>query len=47
MGHAFGATGSILATTLLDEMEHADVTVGAVAISGAAGLGVGTVLERV
>lgn len=47
MGHAFGATGSILTATLLDEMERADVSVGVVGISGAAGLGVGTVLERV
>lgn len=47
MGHAFGATGSILTATLLDEMERSDVSVGVVGISGAAGLGVGTILERV
>ncbi|REK26227.1 MAG: acetyl-CoA C-acyltransferase [Actinobacteria bacterium] len=47
MGHAFGATGSILVATLLDEMEASDSTNGVVGISGAAGMGVGTVIERV
>jgi acetyl-CoA C-acetyltransferase len=47
MGHAFGATGAILVATLLDEMESSDVEVGVVGISGAAGLGVGSVLQRV
>ena len=47
MGHAFGATGAILTATLLDEMERRDAGLGAVAVSGAAGLGVATVLERV
>ena len=46
MGHAFGATGSILVATLLDEMERSGSTTGVVAISGAAGMGVATVLER-
>lgn len=46
MGHAFGATGSILVATLLDEMEHSDSSSGVVGISGAAGMGVGTVIER-
>lgn len=47
MGHAFGATGSILVATLLDEMERSDSTTGTVAISGAAGMGAATVLEKV
>lgn len=46
MGHAFGATGAILVATLLDEMERSDAEVGVVGISGAAGLGVGSVLQR-
>ena len=46
MGHAFGATGAILTATLLDELEHSDTEVGVVAISGAAGLGAATVIER-
>lgn len=47
MGHAFGATGAILVATLLDELEHSDLATGVVGISGAAGVGVATVLERV
>lgn len=46
MGHAFGATGAILTATLLDEMERRGAGTGVVGISGAAGLGVATVLER-
>jgi acetyl-CoA C-acetyltransferase len=46
MGHAFGATGAILTATLLDEMERRDAHLGAVGISGAAGLGSAAVLER-
>lgn len=47
MGHAFGATGAILAVCLLDELEHSGTDRGVVAVSGAAGLGVATVIERV
>ncbi len=47
MGHAFGATGAILLTTLLDELERQDKQIGVVAVSGAAGVGVATLLERV
>ena len=47
MGHAMGATGASLLGTLLDEMERQDVGVGLVAISGAAGIGTATVIERV
>src|SRR5207244_1494528 len=46
MGHAFGATGAILLTTLLDELERRRGRYGVVAVSGAAGLGVATVVER-
>ena len=46
MGHAFGATGAILTATLLDELEHSDTEIGLVGISGAAGLGAATVIER-
>ncbi|MDJ0959906.1 MAG: acetyl-CoA C-acyltransferase [Acidimicrobiia bacterium] len=46
MGHAFGASGAILTATLLDEMEYRNARVGAVGISGAAGLGSAAVLER-
>lgn len=46
MGHAFGATGAILTVCLLDELERSGKDRGVVAVSGAAGLGVATVLER-
>lgn len=47
LGHAMGATGATLLGTLLDEMELRDLTVGLVAISGAAGIGTATIVERV
>jgi acetyl-CoA C-acetyltransferase len=47
MGHAFGATGAILLATLVDELERREGRYGVVAVSGAAGLGVGAVVERV
>jgi acetyl-CoA C-acetyltransferase len=47
MGHAFGATGAILTVCLLDELERSRTHRGVVAVSGAAGLGVATVIERV
>lgn len=47
MGHAFGATGAILTVCLLDELEASRSSRGVVAVAGAAGLGVATVLERV
>lgn len=47
MGHAFGATGAILTACLLDEMERRSSRYGVAAVSGAAGLGVATVVERV
>ncbi len=46
-GHAMGASGAILLTTLLDALERHDRSVGVVAISGGAGLGSALVLERV
>ena len=47
MGHAQGASGAMITTTLLDEMERRDVQFGVAGISGGAGLGAGLVLERV
>jgi acetyl-CoA C-acetyltransferase len=47
MGHAFGATGAILLTGLVDELERSGRTRGVAAVSGAAGLGVATAVERV
>lgn len=46
MGHAFGATGAMMLTVLLDEMERRDVSLGLVTVCGAAGLGIAMILER-
>jgi acetyl-CoA C-acetyltransferase len=47
MGHAFGATGAILLGCVVDELEHRDGRYGVAAVSGAAGLGVAVLVERV
>ena len=47
MGHAMGATGSTLVGTVLDELERRDLNTGLIAISGAAGIGTATIIERV
>ena len=47
LGHAMGATGATLVGTVLDELERRDLGTGLVAISGAAGIGTATILERV
>lgn len=47
MGHAFAATGPILAANCLGELERRGGRYGVIAVSGAAGLGSAAVLERV
>jgi len=47
MGHAMGATGASLLGTVLDELERRNLGIGLIAISGAAGIGTATVIERV
>lgn len=47
MGHAMGATGQMLLATVIDELERRDLETALVAISGGAGLGSATVIERV
>ncbi|WP_426563848.1 acetyl-CoA C-acyltransferase [Angustibacter sp. McL0619] len=47
MGHAFGATGAILVGQCIDELEARDGRYAVAAVSGAAGLGVAVLLERV
>lgn len=47
LGHAMGATGASLIGTVLDELERRDLSIGLVAISGAAGIGAATIIERV
>ncbi|HUQ06887.1 MAG TPA: acetyl-CoA C-acyltransferase [Kofleriaceae bacterium] len=46
MGHAFGATGAILLANAVDELERTGRRYAVAAVSGAAGLGVATLLER-
>ncbi len=47
MGHAFGATGAILLTGLVDELERRAGRYGVAAVSGAAGSGAAVLVERV
>jgi acetyl-CoA C-acetyltransferase len=47
LGHPIGATGAILAGTLLDEMERADVSVGMVTLCAAGGLAPAAIIERI
>ncbi len=47
MGHAFGATGAILLACCVDELERRQGRYGVAAVSGAAGLGVAVLVERV
>jgi acetyl-CoA C-acetyltransferase len=45
-GHAFGATGAILVLNLLEALEERQARYGVAAVSGAAGLGVALLVER-
>ncbi len=47
LGHPLGATGAIMAGTLLDELERRDLSLGVVAASGAAGAGTAMLIERI
>ena len=47
LGHPMGATGSIMMSTLLDELERQDLAIGIVATSGAAGAGTAILIERI
>lgn len=47
MGHAFGATGAILVGSCLEELESRNGRYGVAAVSGAAGLGVAVLIERI
>lgn len=47
MGHPMGATGAVLATTLLDDMAQLDAETGLVVATGGVGVGAAMVLERV
>ncbi|MGO4382657.1 acetyl-CoA C-acyltransferase [Specibacter sp. RAF43] len=47
IGHAFGATGPFLLANLIDELERCRGRYGVVSISGATGIGVATLVERI
>ena len=47
MGHPLGASGAMIAGTLLDEMERRGVGLGLVTLCAAGGMGIAMVLERV
>jgi acetyl-CoA C-acetyltransferase len=47
LGHPMGATGSIMMSTLIDELERRDLKFGIVATSGAAGAGTALLIERI
>lgn len=46
MDHAFGATGAIMTGDCLEELERREGRYGVAAVSGAAGLGVAVLIER-
>ncbi|RYU97637.1 acetyl-CoA C-acetyltransferase [Emticicia agri] len=46
LGHPLGATGAILSTALIDEMERADKGVGLVSLCIGGGMGIATIFER-
>ena len=47
MGHPIGATGVMIAGTLLDELERRDLTTGLVNLCVGAGMGTATIIERI
>jgi acetyl-CoA C-acetyltransferase len=47
LGHPLGATGAILLSTLLDELERRDLATGLVTLCIGGGMGIATIIERV
>ena len=47
LGHPLGATGTIMLSTLLDELERRNLSTGIVAASGAAGAGTALMIELI
>lgn len=47
LGHPLGATGCMLAGTLLDELEARDLTTGLITLCIGGGMGIATIIERV
>lgn len=47
MGHPLGATGAILMTTVLDELERRDLNTAMITLCVGGGMGIATIIERV
>lgn len=47
MGHPLGATGAMLLTTVLDELERRDLNTAMVTLCVGGGMGIATIIERV
>lgn len=47
LGHPIGATGAMLLSTILDELERRDLTAGLVTMCTGGGMGTATIVERV
>ena len=47
MGHPLGATGGMLVSTVLDELERRDAKRAMVSLCIAGGMGISTLIERV
>ena len=47
MGHPLGATGAMILSTLLDEMERSDKGTGLATLCIGSGMGAATIIERV
>ena len=47
MGHPLGATGAMLLSTVLDELERRDLRYGLCNMCAGAGIGIATIIERV
>ena len=47
MGHPLGATGCMIAGTLMDELERRDLNTGLITLCIGGGMGIATIIERV
>ncbi|MEX2589441.1 MAG: acetyl-CoA C-acetyltransferase, partial [Chitinophagales bacterium] len=47
MGHPLGATGSMLISTLIDELERRDLNTGMATLCVGGGMGIATIIERI
>ena len=47
MGHPLGATGAVLVSTMLDELERRDLNIGMMSLCVGGGMGISCLIERV